>query len=206
MFENKFLINFNIHERMEHEKLIDMAYVAHELGFIPIIDDGKKPVMYNWNKIKEEDALHKIESFIETAKKSKKSKQYNIGIITGKVSSIVVLDVDKKGGGVVKFKKLLKENNCEDLHKKTFTVKTGGGGYHYYFKYDDVTAKLLSRPVKGIGDIKTNGGQVVFLGSIHPDTEATYYAYGGHEFDSESHIDIKLISMPKFLYTYIINH
>ncbi len=81
-----------------------------------------------------------------------------IGIVTGKVSKILVLDDD---GGL-------------DLEKykvpKTWTAKTPRGGTHYYFKWD---ASLSSKITTKVGilpkvDVRGDGGYVVFYGFQKP--------------------------------------
>ena len=53
----------------------------------------------------------------------------NIGIVTGQVSDIVVIDVDAKSGGL----ETLRQLNAEYPElQSTFAVKTGGGGWHFY--------------------------------------------------------------------------
>ena len=144
---------------------------AINLGFVPIALNGKRPVLNNWQKIQKEDALEKIIEGIT---------QYgadNIGIRCGKVSGIVVVDIDAKNNGLSTWNTLIAMYN----DPYTFKVKTGSGGYHYYFKYDSDNEMLKSRSgaIKYNGatvaiDIKTNGGQVVFVGSIHPETKQQY--------------------------------
>ncbi len=80
----------------------------------------------------------------------------NIGIITGKVSGIVVVDVDPRHGG----------NNEKFKDLGTLAVKTGGGGWHYYFRYEDGLQNQAGiQP--GI-DIRAEGGYIVVPPSVHP--------------------------------------
>lgn len=88
----------------------------------------------------------------------------NIGIATGDVSKIIVLDVDPKNGGTDSLKELIKE--IGDF--TTYTIKTGSGGLHFYFEYPhgfDIgnSANLLG---KGL-DIRGRGGYVVAPPSNH---------------------------------------
>lgn len=59
----------------------------------------------------------------------------NVGILTGKKSGIVVLDVDPRNGG----DKTLREMEARHgrVPRETVTVKTGGGGWHVYLRYPD---------------------------------------------------------------------
>src|SRR5688572_4470526 len=54
----------------------------------------------------------------------------NIGIATGQVSEIVVVDVDPRNGGDESFERLRRELQLPE----TTCVRTGGGGHHHYFR------------------------------------------------------------------------
>ena len=97
----------------------------------------------------------------------------NLGIITGKVSQIVVVDIDIKKNGVDEWLKI-----CENKElPETLIVQTGSGGYHYYFNYNEKVEHLHNGTClindKGI-DFKTNRGMVVFPPSIHPVEQKRY--------------------------------
>ncbi len=88
----------------------------------------------------------------------------NVGIVTGQVSGLVVLDVDPRHGG---------EESIADWARSgrplpdTTEAVTGGGGRHLYFR---APAMLLRNRVglsPGI-DLRANGGLVVGPPSIHP--------------------------------------
>lgn len=89
----------------------------------------------------------------------------NIGIRTGEVSGLVVLDVDPRNGGDASLERL--QGGIGKL-PPTLTVKTGGGGYHLYFRYPlsggKIAAKLDGYP--GI-DVKADGGYVLAPPSSH---------------------------------------
>lgn len=86
----------------------------------------------------------------------------NLGLRTGTVSGLVVIDIDPKAGGT-----------RLDWLPETVTVETGGGGLHLYYSIDRPLPNSASRLAPGV-DIRGDGGQVVFPGSIHPDTGAPY--------------------------------
>lgn len=74
-----------------------------------------------------------------------------IGIVTGELSDVTVIDVEAEGN--------------TDLFKDldTYTVKTGGGGYHYYFEYEpEVGNAVRTLPFT---DVRSEGGYVVASGS-----------------------------------------
>ena len=71
-----------------------------------------------------------------------------VGIVTGEISNLTVVDVEK--GGDTSF-----------LENKTDTtiVKTGGGGYHFYYTYAE-GIKNATR-IRPLVDIRSEGGYVV---------------------------------------------
>lgn len=89
-------------------------------------------------------------------------KDPNAGVVTGKPSGVVVLDIDVKTGGY---------DSLEDLQVKngklpeTATVETGSGGRHFYFKAPNHPVKNATGIVPGI-DFRGDGGFVVSPGSI----------------------------------------
>lgn len=94
----------------------------------------------------------------------------NIAMPTGRRSGVFVLDVDPDKGGFESLATLLAANS-ELPH--TATVKTGGGGRHYYFKYpDDGTTIPNSAGRIGRGlDVRGEGGYVLLPPSV---TEGRY--------------------------------
>jgi len=116
-------------------------------------------------------------------KDTNKFNKPNIAVITGEMNNIVVIDIDNKNGengknGIVQFNELLiKYNGGYPID--TFTVQTGSGGYHVYFKYDEHTKVLTNKPKynRSAIDVKSNGGYVVCPGSTHPVTNNKYIQY-----------------------------
>lgn len=88
----------------------------------------------------------------------------NVGVVTGAVSNLAVIDVDPRNGGSVK-----------EIAKKTSTgylVKTGGGGMHFYCAYTPSDRTIPCQPGLRPGvDLKGEGGYVLGAGSIHPSGE-----------------------------------
>lgn len=104
----------------------------------------------------------------------------NIGIATGEVNGIVVIDVDvdnEKGlDGAITLASAEKEyGKLPD----TWTVNTPRGGYHLYFKYPAGKAISIGTDIfnntHGPGiDYRGNGGLVVAPPSMHPDVKKRY--------------------------------
>ena len=94
-----------------------------------------------------------------------------VGIVTGSVSGIIVVDIDVKG----------KKPTTQDLIDAglpitkesisgTTVAKTGGGGSHIYFAYSDSDIRNSAGIVSGDGwsvDIRGEGGYVVAPPSLH---------------------------------------
>ena len=97
-------------------------------------------------------------------------KQYcNLGVPTGKVNNITVVDLDfySKDDEVFNledstFIKTFGYNYIEDFD--TFTVKTPSGGIHLYFKYDEDIGQTANKEHQV--DTRNNGGYVVSPNSI----------------------------------------
>ncbi len=90
------------------------------------------------------------------------SVPYNIGVVTGPESGIFVVDVDPRNGG------------AWTPEVQTYTVLTGGGGFHYYFTWPAGVAKLRPRLAQGV-DVKGAGGYVVAPPSV---TSGSYVVDG----------------------------
>lgn len=76
----------------------------------------------------------------------------NVGICTGEISNITVVDIDTGGDKVTPL----------DMFPKTYTVKTPTGGYHLYYQYDPEIGQTANTfPQFPHVDIRNNGGYVV---------------------------------------------
>jgi putative DNA primase/helicase len=85
-----------------------------------------------------------------------------VGVVTGPVSEILVLDVDGPEGLAI-----LEERG----HPATPMARTGGGGLHLYFKHPDASIRTGIRVAAGL-DVKAEGGYVVAPPSIGPTGDA----------------------------------
>jgi putative DNA primase/helicase len=83
---------------------------------------------------------------------------YNIGITTGRISGIVVIDVDPRHGGDESLARLEAEYGPLPL---TWRALTGGGGEHVSFRYPARHIPTRTSPfARGI-DIKGDGGYII---------------------------------------------
>ena len=88
----------------------------------------------------------------------------NIGVRTGKISGIVVVDTDLKNDGPKNWSEL------QDVHGavETLTARTGGGGEHWIFlaPSDRQLKNTTSVIARGI-DTRAEGGYIVAPPSLH---------------------------------------
>ena len=77
-----------------------------------------------------------------------------LGLVTGRISKCVVVDIDCKDGKV---------GDYSFLPQNTTIVQTGGGGRHYYYKYYSIGNKA---GIRDLVDIRGDGGYVVLPPSV----------------------------------------
>lgn len=107
----------------------------------------------------------------------------NVGIITGKISGLTVVDIDPRHGGT--------DDEFKDLD--TVKVKTGGGGFHVYFLYE-AGIKNGANLKPGI-DIRSEGGYVIAPPSLHE---------SGNRYEwMIAPSDKKLLALPNFVKDWI---
>jgi putative DNA primase/helicase len=85
-----------------------------------------------------------------------------VGIVTGPVSGVLVLDVDGPEG---------EEELRKYGHPATPMVRTAGGGIHLYFKHPEHHVRTGIRVAPGL-DVKASGGYVVAPPSVGPNGRA----------------------------------
>lgn len=92
-----------------------------------------------------------------------KTPDANIGIATGLVSGLYVIDIDPRNGGDDAFLEL-----CRAIGTlpETYEVLTGGGGRHLYFKYPNKPPAIRAKLARGV-DVRADGGYVVAAPSLH---------------------------------------
>jgi len=132
-------------------------YIYGGLEIFPCIRNKKNPLTANGFKDASSDE-QVINGWWD------KYPDANIGLPTGKVNNLVVVDVDVKNdaGGMDSLQQLLEE--CGEFDTKV--VRTPSGGLHYYFSYpqDEEIIKCRTNLRPGI-DIRADGGYVVAPGS-----------------------------------------
>jgi len=90
----------------------------------------------------------------------------NIGMPTGSANGFWVLDIDAKSNGIETMKRIAGNNRFPDTPR----AQTGGGGYHYFFKWDERAEELGISSNSGVFtgvDLKGEGGYIVAPPSKH---------------------------------------
>ncbi len=133
-----------------------LEYAGFGWPVFPLRPRDKRPLTRNGFKAGTTD-LAKIKRWW------KEHPNANIGIVTGKPSGIVVLDIDPRNGGDRSIKEL-----TDRLGKLPPgpVAKTSGRGRHVLLRHPGRPVKKPSGDAPGI-DIKADGGYVVGVGSIH---------------------------------------
>lgn len=119
------------------------------------LNQNKEPLI-KWGEFSKRIAS---EDEIDTWIKSFPDAQ--VGIVTGEISNLVVIDVEA-GGDM-------------SLFPSTVTALTGGGGYHLYYQYPGKSVRNATRILE-LTDIRGDGGYVVAPPSIS--TKGAYHWYG----------------------------
>ncbi len=131
------------------------ALDGHGRGWVLTPLNGKVPTTRGWNAAPPPTAAT-VRRWAEAG---------NVGLRCGRASGVVVLDVDPQRGG----------KPPEDLPAGPVVV-TGSGGLHLYFAYPEdgqPVPQSKDRLAPGV-EVKSDGGQVVFVGSTHPETKRPY--------------------------------
>lgn len=132
---------------MEENTLLTNAlgYLGKGLSVIPIGKD-KKPFLERWlmyqNRLPTEQEIKQWWTQWPDA---------NIGIVTGKLSGITVVDIERGG-------------KTEDM-PPTRIAKSGGGGWHYYYKYQEGIGNKAR--IRELTDIRGDGGYIIAPPSVH---------------------------------------
>lgn len=134
---------------MENEnKMLEQALYCHALGFSIIPVGSNKVPLIKWTQYQNERATpDQIKAWF------KQFPNMNIGAVTGAISGIVVIDVEKGG-------------SIGDL-PITATAKTGGGGWHLYYKHPNRPIGNSARKIAPLTDVRGDHGYVVLPPSIH---------------------------------------
>jgi hypothetical protein len=102
----------------------------------------------------------------------------NVGVATGEVSGLVVIDVDTRHGGEVSMHALIERHGDLPPRRERVYSLTGGGGWHLLFAHPGVRiGNVQSSDRLGAGvDVRGDGGYIVAPPSLH--ASGARYAWG----------------------------
>lgn len=159
------------------EETLKQALLYHKTGLsvIPIREKDKRPAVASWKTFQttRADAQAIEKHFTE-------NPDDNIGLVTGRISGITVIDIDIKGIPEDELDQNLTQIvnavcGTDHASRDRFSViMTGSGGMHIYTKYIDMKTQLqipsaeLVPGTKAMIDIKSDGGYVLAPPSTHP--------------------------------------
>jgi hypothetical protein len=164
--------------------LAALQLFKHGLTPLPLI--GKKPIIKNWSTrfiyqpLTEKDIVNGISVGNRLIRYNNK----NLGILTGKISNVIVLDLDNI--------ELLKKLRMYGDLPTTWLVKSSRG-FHFYYKYQDDIPSL--RLWNGI-DILSDKKIVVAPPSIHPSGKTYEWIY--------SPKDVEIAELPTWIKEIIV--
>lgn len=136
---------------------LDVIYTYVDRGWsvLPVRPEEKRPFMTNWLQYTHSRASKEtITSWFTNLSGA------GVGIVTGRVSNVIVLDV---------------ESTCpypiEDILKKYPTQlisRSGSGGYHLFYQYPTNVPKVANRVrIFDGADLRADGGFIVLPPTIH---------------------------------------
>lgn len=139
-----------------------VEYVDNGWSVLPVRPEEKRPFMTNWLQYTKTRATKEmVINWFNTLTNA------GIGIVTGKISNIIVLDV---------------ENDCpipiEELLKRYPTQmisRSGSGGYHLFYQYPTGVSRVSNRVCIFEGaDLRADGGFIVLPPTMHPTSGKRY--------------------------------
>lgn len=133
-----------------------LEYVDSGWSVLPVKPEDKRPYMTNWLQYNHTRATKEmVQNWFNNLSGA------GIGVVTGKISNIVVLDVESYCK--IPIDELLRR------YPTQLYSKTGSGGYHLYFQYPTGVPKVGNRV--GIfegADLRADGGFIVLPPTLHP--------------------------------------
>lgn len=125
-----------------------LSYLAKGWPVMPINPSSKKPCLMTWKHLQA-----RLPTVEEIEEQWGMWSWANIGLVAGKLSGVSVVDVDPRHSGTI------------DGLPETVKAQTGGGGWHYFYKYNE---SCHSQNALGDGlDLKTDGSYVIIAPSVH---------------------------------------
>lgn len=145
-----------------------LAYLARGWSVLPVRHAEKRPAVL-WQEFQ-----HRLAGEEEVDAWFRRWPDAGVGIVTGRISGLVVIDVDPRHGG---------EGSLADLVgargplPPTLEARTGGGGRHLYFAHPGTQLRNRVGIADGI-DLRGDGGMIIAPPSIHPSGRAYTWTEG----------------------------
>ena len=128
-----------------------LGYLGRGWSVLPVEPRGKRPLIA-WRRLQSRRA-----SAAEAAGWFARWPNANVAIVTGRLSRLVVIDVDPRHGGDASLAAFEAEHGALPA---TIEALTGGGGRHLYFRHPGARTANRVGLVPGI-DLRGDGGCVV---------------------------------------------
>ena len=160
-----------------------LQYLAYGWSVIPLKAGEKRP-MVPWEFFqRERPSTGQVQKWFE------EYPDANVGVVTGAISGLVILDVDPAHGGEESLAELEQQHGALP---DTVEALTGGGGRHLYFCHPGGTVHNRVGLKPGI-DLRGDGGLVVVPPSVHPSGQRYNWEVSHHP------ADVRLAAMPPWL-------
>lgn len=162
-------------------------YLARGWSVVPAQGGGKRPLV-RWEAFQ-----HRCPSEKEISGWFERWPDANVAIVTGKISDLVVLDVDPQHGG---------DDSLTDLERRfaplpeTVEAISGGGGRHVYFAHPGDVLRNRVGLAPGI-DLRGDGGMIIAPPSVHPSGRRYEWEVSHHP------DDVALAPLPSWLLTLV---
>jgi hypothetical protein len=139
--------------------MLHFAFEYLDRGWPVIPVRGKTPAVPWAAYHKERPSLDQVKHWFTSG------KNYNLAVVTGTISELVVIDCDSREGATW----------WRESHAKTpLVATTGRGGSHFYYRCPKSEignrVGILGRNI----DVRAQGGLIVAPPSIHPETNRAY--------------------------------
>ncbi len=141
-----------------------LLYAARGWSVLPLCPRGKRPAVSSWQEYQSRRATgEEIQAWWREAPDA------NIGVVTGAISGLVVLDID--GAEAVKY--------ARQRGVPLTPAAETGKGWHVYFAHPggSVPNAVALDGIKGL-DVRADGGYVVAPPSVHPSGRVYAWAKG----------------------------
>jgi len=161
-----------------------LRYLARGWSVVPVAPAGKHPLVA-WRDYQQRHATpDEVKAWYAQWPNA------NVGIITGQISNLVVIDIDPAHKG---------EESLAELTERygalpgTLTACSGGGGRHLYFSAPADPVPVRSRVAVAPGiDVRAEGGLVVAPPSNHP-------SGGRYRWITDATLPVSLAALPRWL-------